>query len=268
MSASGPPLQVRTMSRPGCRLSYRYRPSTSGEWVVFLHGAGMDGRMFDAQMPAVPTGVGVICWDARGHGRSALRGPFRYGDMLADLGALVAGVNAERLHLVGQSMGGSLAQTFVDDNPGAVDTLVLVDCTTNHGPLSRVDRLALHSTTTILRLYPWGLLVRRSARACGTAPATVEYAEQCLRRIGRRRFVEVMGFWSEALRPDPSYRLPVPTLAMLGDQDRSGDIRAASTRLDRLDPRVRLVMIPDAAHCSAMDQPALANRAIGAFLGW
>ena len=263
-----PDLETRTLDRPGCRLAYRHRASAHGAWVVFLHGAGMDGHMFDAQIAAVPAETGVVCWDARAHGVSTLRGRFRYGDMCRDLEALIGSLHAETLCLVGQSMGGNLAQTYVDRNPGAVDRLVLINCTDNHGPLSLMDRAALRSTPGILRLYPWSLTVRQAARACGATEGTVAYAEQALRRVGKRRFAEIMGFGTEALEPSVSARLPVPTLALLGAEDRTGNIRTAMSRLARIDPQVELVTLPGAAHNSNMDQPAATNAALRAFCGW
>lgn len=248
------------LTRPGCVVHYRRRESTSGRWVVFLHGAGMDGRMFDAQVEALPREVGIACWDARGHGRSRLDGPFRYGDLLDDLHALVDGLDARDLTLVGHSMGGNLAQSYVDARPGAAARLVLVDCTANHGPLSRLDRLALRSTRLVLTMYPWDVAVRQSARACGVEPATVAYAERCLSEMGKDRFIEVMDFWREALDPRPGHRMPVPTLALVGDHDRSGNVRAALTRLATDDPRVTLAVIDDAGHNAPWTAPSRPTR--------
>ncbi len=102
------------LDRPDCRVFVRRRESRSGSWVVLLHGAGADGAMFDPQLPAVPDDWGICVWDARGHGRSTLAGRFRYADLVDDLAALVDTLHASRLCLIGQSMGGHLAQTFVE----------------------------------------------------------------------------------------------------------------------------------------------------------
>ncbi len=255
------------LSRPGCEVAYNTRASTSGRWVVLLHGAGMDGHMFDAQLPALPDDVGIVCWDARGHGASTLDGPFRYTDMLDDLVALVELLDPVDLTLVGQSMGGNLAQSYVAAHPDGVSRLVLIDCSDNHGPLAWLQRLALRSTPLVMRAYPCRALVDQSARACGTRPATIAYAADRLRRTGRERFIEVMRFWTDALTPDPPYRLPVPTLAIVGAEDRSGNIAAAMAALAARDPQVRLETVPSAAHNANMDQPDLVNELLADFLG-
>lgn len=236
------------------------RDSTSGQWVFFLHGAGMDSHMFDAQLPSIPPEIGVVAWDARGHGRSDLSVPFRYTDMLDDLHAVIQQITPRTLALVGQSMGGNLAQSYVARHPETVHALMLIDCTDNHGPLTAVEKWSLRATRPILAAYPWSWTVRQSARACGLNPETVAYATRCLQRMGKARFVDVMGFWGDCLTPDATYRFPCVTRAVIGQQDKTGNIATALHRLAARDPRVELTTIPDAAHNSNMDQPTLTNR--------
>ncbi|MFT4108934.1 alpha/beta fold hydrolase [Propionicimonas sp.] len=262
------PLLDTHLPRPGCDVLVRRREPRGGRWIVFLHGAGMDGRMFDAQVAGVPDDWGICVWDARGHGASALAGRFRYPDLVDDLAALLATLDGAGVVLVGQSMGGNLAQTLLASQPGAAQRLVLIDCTDNHGPLGRVDRILLALAVPILAGYPWRLAVRQSALACGALPPTRAYAAEALASTGRRRFREVMRFAREALTPDPDYRLPVPTLLILGEHDRSGNIAEALHRWPQRDPQARLVVVAGAAHNANQDAPGPVNDAIGEFLGW
>lgn len=95
------------MDRPDAVMRVRRRESEDGRWVVLLHGAGMDGTMFDAQISALPTTTGILCPDLRGHGRSPLKGSFRYTDLLADLEAMLAPLAGADVTLIGQSLGGN-----------------------------------------------------------------------------------------------------------------------------------------------------------------
>ena len=112
-------LEETWLERPGSRVFVRRRESSNGRWAVLLHGAGADRDMFEPQIPAIPAEWGVCVWDARGHGRSELQGRFRYTETLDDLSALVATLDAERLCLIGQSMGGNLAQIWLSEVPTA-----------------------------------------------------------------------------------------------------------------------------------------------------
>lgn len=260
-------LTSTALERPACRVHVRRREATRGRWVVLCHGAGMDGRMFDALLPDLPEDLGICVWDARGHGRSALEGPLRYADMVDDLDALVESLGATDLTLVGLSMGGNLVQSHVARHPSSAQRIVLLDCTDNQGPLSRAERAQLASAGPILRLLPWRWTVRASAAACGTETRTREYTARCMERMGRRRFAEVMVALREALVPDPAYRLPIPTLLMMGTKDRSGNIASAMRALAARNPATaRLVMIEGAAHISTMDRPAAVGRALAEVL--
>lgn len=259
-------MSIRTLSRPGCTVRYRWRPSASGRWVVFLHGAGMDGRMFEAQIPAVPSDVGILCWDARGHGASTLSGPFRYADVLADLRGLLAAERCREVVIVGQSMGGNLAQSFADEARSDLRGLVLIDCTANHGSLSRGERWALRASTWLMWGWPWRLLARQSAGVCGVEASTIAYAHACLLRLGKRRFIEVMRFWRDALNPDSDHRLGYPTLAIVGSKDRAGNISAAMSELADRDGSVRLLTVSGAGHNANMDRPDVTNAALCQFL--
>lgn len=256
------------LERPGSRVLVRRRESANGRWVVLLHGAGADGDMLEPQIPAVPADWGVCVWDARGHGRSSLERPFRYTDMLDDLSALVSTLSAERLCLVGQSMGGNLAQSFVDRRPDAVAALVLIGCVANHAPLTAGERLQLKLAPAILRAYPWRTMVRQSAELSCVNESGRAYLTRVLTTTGRRRFAEIMAFSADALRPDPTHRMPVPTLALLGDHDRAGRIREQLTVWPERDPGVEFVEVPDAGHIANLDAPGFVNAQLARFLGW
>ena len=69
-----------------------------------------------------------------------------------------------------------------------------------------------------------------------------------------------------ALRPDPDHRLPVPTLLLVGSDDRVGDIAAGSREWAARDRLVEHVVLPGAGHASNQDNPAAFTAAVAAFL--
>lgn len=259
-------LESRFLERPNARIHLRQRPAADGRWVVFLHGAGMDGHMFDAQLPAIPEDMGICVWDARGHGQSSLDGRFHYQDVVDDLVALLAELNAREVTLVGQSLGGHLAQTMVERHGEDLARVVLINCSDNHGPLTWLDKLGLVLFTPIMLLWPWSSAVKASAKACGNEASTIAYTQRALKAIGRRRFLQVMDFSADVLDPDPTYRLAVPALLLCGDDDGTGNVRVAMPRLAERDPNAHLVIIGGASHNSNMDRPDETNRHLVDFL--
>ncbi|MCH6170154.1 alpha/beta hydrolase [Pseudonocardia alaniniphila] len=76
----------------------------------------------------------VIAPDARGHGASGWDGrPFDTADLAADLAALLDGLGLASAHVLGMSMGGSVAIEFAGTHQARVERLVLADTTAWYG---------------------------------------------------------------------------------------------------------------------------------------
>lgn len=103
-----------------------YEVAGRGSPVVLIHGFGIDARMWDAQFPVVAERHRVIRYDLRGFGRSALPtgNEFRHAD---DLRALLDYLETPAAHVVGLSMGGTVALHHTLLFPDATASLVLVD---------------------------------------------------------------------------------------------------------------------------------------------
>jgi pimeloyl-ACP methyl ester carboxylesterase len=139
------------MSEP--TLNYVWCPDASGghrmaywQWgeaahphvIVCAHGLSRQGRDFDtlarALCNAAPEGVRVICPDVAGRGRSDwLKDPMGYQipGYAADMLALLAQVQPQRLDWVGTSMGGLIGMVLAGQPdlplPARIDRLVLND---------------------------------------------------------------------------------------------------------------------------------------------
>lgn len=113
----------------------------SGEPVVFLHGFSQNlstwypvrDELLAAEKspfkPGAPAGrLRIVLLDLIGHGRSAkphAQGAYTIASIVEALEELRAELGAQRLHLVGYSMGGRLALSYAAAHPDAVASLVL-----------------------------------------------------------------------------------------------------------------------------------------------
>ncbi len=95
--------------------------------VVLLHPLGVDHRFWDPVCALMPASLGpVVTPDLLGHGSAALPGPGAGVDAFADaVEEALAG--HDRVHLVGVSLGGLVAQVVAARRPALVDRLVLAD---------------------------------------------------------------------------------------------------------------------------------------------
>ena len=104
--------------------------------VIFVHGNASSSRFFEETLAALPPGYRGLAPDLRGYGDSetkpldATRG---LGDFSDDLHDLVEALGLEAFHLVGWSVGGSVAIQYTMDHPSGVASLVLVDAMSPYG---------------------------------------------------------------------------------------------------------------------------------------
>lgn len=251
--------------REGCLLEYH--DQGSGPAVVLSHGAGMDHRMFDPQVPALlALGYRVITWDLRLHGGSRpSTEPVTPGRLVGDLIGLVRHLGLERPVLLGQSLGGSLSQAVVRAEPELAAALVVIDSAWNTGPLTGLERWLLGLAAPGLRLIPARSLPGVMAKASAVTPSVIEQATQTFARMPKPDFVEVWKATTGFIAPDPAYRIPVPLLLVRGAEDRTGNIRTAMLRwasAEGVDEHV----VAGAGHLANLDAPEAVNELLAEFL--
>lgn len=130
---------------------------TAGPPIVFLHGGGMSGRMWQPQMDAL-TEFHCLAPDLPEHGRSAAAGPFSLRGAADAVVALIGERTPERrAHLVGLSIGGAVGLEILCTAPECVDKAVLSGPTPqlSKGLVAVVDAI----NGPLLRLLPRQRLV-------------------------------------------------------------------------------------------------------------
>jgi pimeloyl-ACP methyl ester carboxylesterase len=109
-----------------------YKIAGEGDPVLLIHGLGGDHRGWEFQEKDLAARFQIIMPDLRGHGQTTVEelGMMIPPDLVADdLNALLEHLGFEKLHVVGHSLGGMVAQNFVLRYPNRVNKLVLVDTT-------------------------------------------------------------------------------------------------------------------------------------------
>jgi len=119
--------------RDGTRLAWD--AAGAGGTVLFVHGIGYTRKKWDPQIePIVSAGYRAVRFDLRGFGDSVTPpGKYVMDDFLGDLVSFVDAARLERLHLVGHSLGGMIAERYVLDHPERVESLTLVSTTSHNG---------------------------------------------------------------------------------------------------------------------------------------
>ena len=277
---SSPPLPPRyattpagltghVLERDGCPLHYWTGGPTDRPAVVLTHGATMDHRMFNDQVPVLLPHYRVLVWDVRGQGQSQPIGAaISLPRCAEDLVALLDAAGIERAVLVGQSLGGYISQYAYLAHPERVQAFVSIGSTNIAHPYSRLDILALKASMPLMKLWPYGHFTRTVAALVALQPDVQAYALDAIRQIPRQEFLTIwqavtLGITTEGL---PGHHIQVPALLTHGDQDRTGSIRRDAPAWAAYEPDARHVVIPDAGHSANQDNAAYFNDVLLDFL--
>lgn len=253
----------------GCEIHYWYRKGSEKKWVLFFHGAGVDHRMFEAQFGIFDSTYNIIAWDARGQGLSKLEGGrrFLFSDMVSDCKKLYELYHIDKAILIGQSMGGNLAQEIAYYSPELTDKLVLIDCTKNTVKLTGAEKLQLKTARFAFACYPWKTLLRQSAKASANKDSVRDYISGCFKILGKQTFVDIMmELVVGCLHEDMDYFFRQPVLLICGADDKLGNIRKTARPWAEEDKSILFYEIQDAGHNSNQDQPEIVNMRIRDFL--
>jgi 3-oxoadipate enol-lactonase len=103
----------------------RYSTAGAGQSAVLIHGLGLDASMWQPQWRVLAQEFRAIRYDIRGFGGSSIpTGAYSHSD---DLLGLLDFLDARPAHIIGLSMGGSMALRFALEHPDAVRSLTLID---------------------------------------------------------------------------------------------------------------------------------------------
>ncbi|WP_276698432.1 alpha/beta fold hydrolase [Propionibacterium acidifaciens] len=236
----------------GCVLMGRVRGA--GPAVMLLHGAGMDRAVFDDQvMPLVDAGFRVAVPDLRGHGRSRPSATAPSAGVLErDVLAVMDELGMDRAALVGQALGGAIAQGLARGHPERVSALAALGAAWN------ADRPTGPRPPGVLRRAlprcPTGrAALRRLADSSSTTPRGRALALRSLAALPAGLLRRTLVVVDEELGADPDQRVGVPTLLVCGAAD-AADVRASMRRWAAHDG-LALHEIPGAGHLVTVDAP-------------
>jgi pimeloyl-ACP methyl ester carboxylesterase len=238
----------------------------SGTAVVLLHALSQDASMWDGPRAALAAkGYQVLAPDQRGFGAAPLGGPPATLDVVADD---VARLLDERgfvdAVLVGSSMGGYVAMSFLRRHPGRVRALGLLAArATSDDPAARAERetfarLVVDPVTgpvLVEALVP--KLVGATTRAL--RPDVLAQVRKAALSADKAALA-----WAQraiAARPDSRDVLStsgVPTLVIAGDEDELVPVDTAAG--------ARLVVVPGAGHLLPLEAPEQVVTALAGLL--
>jgi pimeloyl-ACP methyl ester carboxylesterase len=236
-------------------------PLDRGELLLFLHGAGSNAHTWHRQLDSFEGKHSAVAFDFPGHGRSgSTEGLKSIGAYEGFTGAFVEALALRPFVLVGRAMGGAIALSLALACPERVRALVLV------------------ATTARFEIPPQSLDTWRNVML---GRATQPFSTALF--SPRTDFAVMREAWMEQVKTDPRVRyfdllacdgfdltprlgeIKAPALVITGRDDHFAPPEKAEDLARRI-PGAKLVVVGDAGHTLAGEQPERFNRALDEFV--
>ena len=251
--------------------------------LVMLHGGGPGASAWSNFGPALPRFAArfrTLLVDQPGFGgsdRPPVEGNY-YRHAADHVAALLDELGIDRVHLLGNSLGGGTAMRFALSHPDRVGRLVLMgpgglSLNLFHAdPTEGVQRLmdfGANPTREALRAFISTMVVNQDLVTDELveerfADATAPGAQDAMREMG-------MSFWNPETAEDgmlwrEAHRLRRPTLLTWGREDRVNPIDGAFAAL-KLIPRAQLHVFPNCGHWAQIEAADEFAEVTSVFLG-
>ena len=237
--------------------------------MLLLHGLGADGTSWTLQLPALSeAGFRPIAPDTPGFGLSPYDGRgWTIRRVAAQMAALVEELGTGPVHVVGLSMGGTIAQQLALDFPRQVRKLVLASTFS----FLRPDNLSgwMYFLQRFIVVNTLGLPAQAKvvARRIFPDPGNAALREMLVKVISQadprayRRAMFSLGTFDSRKQ---LAKITAPTLVVTGANDTTVSPARQKVLVDRI-PGARQEMIPSAGHAVSIDQVDRFNQAMLAF---
>jgi 3-oxoadipate enol-lactonase len=235
----------------------------AGEPLILLHPLALAGQLWQPVADRLAGSAAVYAPDLRGHGLSSWNGePFSIQDMADDLAQAMDTMALPAAHVVGMSMGGSVAIDFAARYPERVKSLVLADTTAWYGPdatttwTERAQRAILVPRTDQLAFQ----LDRWFSPEFSRTVAAQQAADIFLRTRSEAHAAASTAMGAMDSRPLLS-SIKAPTLILVGEQDYATPLAMSAVLHEGIEGST-LRVLPGLRHMTLIEQPELADIAV------
>jgi len=268
-----PSPQFSIASTDGCPLNIRVFKEAKAKDVppiLFVHALALDGDMWQGVAQAFklmePSFAGGMCaLDCRGHGKSGATGiEFSTKQFADDLLSILKSIGAPSAHIVGCSMGGTVALSFAGHFPNQTSSITVIDASIWYGldaPANWEKR-----AQTALKEGMGGLIEFQrprwfSPRFIEEQPIFVKDALNIFTANQVSSYVKSCQMLGRADEREMIQNYSGPAMVIVGEDDYATPFSMAEDIASRI-PNARLRVIPETRHFTPLEAPELVAKYI------
>lgn len=234
--------------------------------LVFLPGLTADHRLFEAQIASFKDEYKLLVWDCPCHGKSRPYDVFSYANVCSELERILELENVQKAVFIGQSLGGMIAQYYIDGHQNCAAGFVSIDSVPFGDYYSESDLFWLKQLKWMCGLFPDNILRNSMAKMCGATEIAQKRMIAMLSSYDKKELCRLIYIGEAAFIPENrNIVIPCKSMLLLGDKDRVGKVEQYNRAWSRK-TGFPLVVIKGASHNANDDQAEQVNEVIRNFL--
>ena len=220
-------------------------PWLTAEAIVMHHGNAKNCQLWYAWVPLLADQYRVVRFDARGFGQSTVPPPgypWSLSNFAEDLKRFLASLGLDRVHLIGETVGGTISLQFAYQYPERLKSLTI--CTS---PYKFVGESSYVESRDLVEREGVEAWVTRTAQQridpTQSDPQHMEWYAQLMSKTAKHVVVETLTYLSGQDLSDILPQIHVPTLILVSEAGYNSTPDRADG-IHRLIPNSRLAVLP------------------------
>lgn len=238
--------------------------------LVLLHGMGSSAEIWLPQLQYFGRQRLTLAWTMPGYGSSPRTAESSWAALAEALAALLDRQGIARIHLLGHSIGGMVAQEFYHRYPRRVRSLVLSATTPGFGKASpewiaEFLRLRAEPLQSVQRFGDAADTLLDNFMGPALTPWLRQLALYSATLVDKDQYLEYMRLITVFDRKKEFAAIAAPTLLLAAELDTQAPPKAMRRMAEQL-PSATLIELPQLNHMANIESPAAFNRAVEDFL--
>ena len=244
-------------------LYMRQAGSITAPTIVFLHGSGVSGWMWDEQIKVLQNDYQCLAIDLPGNGESYQTEWISFADTADQVAALIRQSTVSgKAYVVGLSLGGYTGLTLLANHPDVVESLIVSGVSTR--PFANLLRWQI-TLGIMQRLMKWDVFINLQAAMLHIPAEAAALYKRDNKRLSSGSFNRM---FNEVLRyglPDFKEAQAVPLLAVAGDSE-NAMIKEGLKDFINHKQNTTAALIPNAHHGWNGEHPQLFTEMVEAWI--